>query len=673
MFVYKLYYIKEMRTARDFTGGRYHRGSNHKKGGMCSTTTIIVIVVIGVILLLTIIGAGTGIAFALTSNVISCTTHEECLTKNPCTEDKCDMDAKLCISDKIEGCCVEDKDCGASPCYNAFCDAKSFTCRLHPPLNGTICDDFNDCTIDDRCVGYKCEGKRLTCDTGGSCSSGVCLKGSGCIFTAALDGIGCNDNNKCTVGDQCWKGMCASGIQKDCSHYNTVCARGVCDTNTGDCVSVPINERQACDDGLICTIQDQCIAGKCRGEEDMCYDNNPCTINKCVEGIGCMLRYEDFNKTCSTTCDCDDQCPEGYTCADGTCVQMGYTGSQIRFLDYEIEMCASGGHRLVMEYALDSNSISIGDDTRYLIPRTLGDITSPTGQALGFIYEKRNLQSMIITNDLARSAFTLTTRCQNVTIDNCDTIFSMREYQFYVKLHHCLSTSPNEENCLDNNIVVAASIQLSIRDCTQFTQFQFISLYGTGVLYALGKKYIGIVDETVLKTGLDYITVGYETPAYTNPNVIVMTTNFRMCRPDINHYLKDCVSGKDTHCLKTGCYDWDPNDTPIIEHYDIMVNSVVTPLAKTSWETTTCYNEDDYNSPSSVKCSENKCPSTTNGIAISWPGPMDDGFHLNTLPIKSWSHIPREWTFDMKIKLHMCNHTLRSSNNIYHNIVTLVI
>ena len=148
---------------------------------------------------------------------------------------------------------------------------------------------------------------------------------------------------------------------------------------------------------------------------------------------------------------------------------------------------AAGGHRLVMEYALDSNSFSIGNDTRYLIPRTLDDITSPTGQALGFIYEKRNLQSMIITNDLARSAFTLTTQCQNVTVDNCDTIFSMREYQFYVKLHHCLSTSPNEENCLDNNIVVAASIQLSIRDCTQFTQFQFISLYGTGVLYALGK------------------------------------------------------------------------------------------------------------------------------------------------------------------------------------------
>jgi hypothetical protein len=198
-------------------------------------------------------------------------------------------------------------------------------------------------------------------------------------------------------------------------------------------------------------------------------------------------------------------------------------------------------------------------------------------------------------------------------------------------------------------------------------------LYGTGVLYALGKKYTGIVDETALQTGLDYITVGYETPAYTNPNVIVMTTNFRMCRPDVNHYLTGCVSGKDIHCLKTGCYDWDPNDTPIIEHYDIMVNSVVTPLAKTSWETTTCYNEDDYNSPSSVKCSENKCPNTTNGIAIPWPGPMDDGFNLNSQIIKSWSTVPREWTFDMKIKLHMCNHTLRSSNNIYHNIVTLVI
>lgn len=672
MFVYKLYYIKQMRRARDFTGGHYHSGSHGQKSHTCSTTTIIVIIIIGVGLLLTIIGAGTGIAFALTGNVKTCIAHEDCLTKNPCTEDKCDMDAKRCVSDKIEGCCVEDKDCGASPCYNAFCDAKSFTCKLNPPLNGTICDDFNDCTIDDRCVGYKCEGKRLTCDTGGSCSSGVCLKGSGCVFTAAMDGLGCDDNNKCTVGDQCWKGMCASGIQKDCSHYDSACSRGVCDTNTGDCVSVPINERKPCDDGLICTIQDQCLAGKCRGEEDMCYDNNPCTINKCVEGIGCMLKHEDFNKTCSSTCHCDDVCPDEYLCADGTCVKMDYAGSQIRFLDYEIEICPSGGHRLVMDFALDSYSVHVGNEIRHLIPRTLDDIQAPSGQNLGFFAEKKNLQSLTITPDLSRTGFTLATACQNVTIDNCDTIFSMRRYQLNVRLHHCLSTSPNEENCLDNHISVSASIDLSLSDCTEFVQYQHINIYGIGVLYAMGKRYTGILDDSVLNTELDFITVGYETPAYHNPNVIVMSTNFRICRPDVNHYLRDCVSGRDSNCLKTGCYGWDPNDSPVIEHHDFMIDSVMTALAKTDWGTVTCYNEDDYNSPTSVKCSDHKCPNTTNGIHNNWPA-MDDGFHFNVKPIRSWSYIPREWTFDMQFRLYMCNHTLRSSSSIYHNVITLVI
>ena len=656
-------YIRQMRKARHF----------HQSTRKWSTLSIAMVIVIAVIILF-IFGTGiTVLIVGLNSRTRTCVKHEDCLTMNPCTEDKCDMEAKLCISNKIEGCCIEDKDCGASTCYNAFCDAKEFTCKLHPPLNGTICDDYNECTIDDRCIGYKCEGKRLTCNTGSTCSSGICMKGSGCIFTAALDGISCSDNNKCTIGDECWKGMCASGLQKDCSHYDSVCSRGVCDTNTGDCVAVPIHEQGSCNDGLICTVQDRCVQGKCMGEVDMCYDNNPCTINKCVEGIGCMLRYEDFNKTCSTTCHCDDNCPEGFVCADGTCVEMSYTDAQIRFIDYEIEDCSSGGHRLVLDLVLDSTPLGIGNDTRYIIPRTLDDITAPTGQSLGFISEKRSLQSMVLAPDIVRSAFSLTTQCQVVTEENCETIFSMRTYQFYVKLHHCLSTSPLEPNCLDNNIVVAASIALSVSDCTQFAQYQHIPLYGLGVLYANGYKYTGI-SEDLIGTGTQTITVGFETPAYNNQDVIAMTTQFRMCRPDVNHYLADCVSGKDSNCLVTGCFNWDPNDTPILEHHDIVTDAVVSPLAISTWDLLSCYDDQKYNSPSSIKCDQNKCPNTPNGN--TWVADMDDRFRFKTIPIQSGSVVPSSWTFDIVFRLYMCNYTnssvLRSSNEEYHNTITVL-
>lgn len=628
--------------------------------------TAIVLSIMSVVFSILLIGGGTGLIVAFTGRLRSCTNHEDCTTKNPCTEDRCDQ--LVCVSDKIDGCCIEDQDCGASTCYNSFCDNTLFTCRLSPPLNGTLCNDYNECTVNDRCSGYKCVGQRLTCDTGSSCSSGICVKGTGCVFTAALDATACDDNNKCTVADMCWRGMCASGTQKSCSHYDSACSLGVCDTLTGDCISVPRNERDACDDQLICTKQDQCIEGVCRGEIDKCWDNNPCTVNKCVEGIGCMLKYEDYNMTCSTTC-CGGDCPDGYLCADGTCVQMGTTNAQIRFIDYEIEICAAGGHRLVMDYVLDSDPYTIGNDTRYIIPKTLSDIGAQTGQNLGFMDEKRNLQNAII-GEFVRSAFILTTACQIVTQENCDSIFAMRTYAFYVELHHCLSVSPNEPNCLDFNIQVAATIDLSISDCTQFTQYQHIPIYGVGVLYADGQRYTGIVQNML--GGLNQITVGYESPAYPNPSIMTMTKKFRICRVDVNHYLKDCVRGSDPNCINTGCFGWDPSNTPIIEYHDIVADGYVTTMAKTLWSTVSCYNENNYNAPSSVRCSENKCPNTTNGAG--WVAPMDDGFRFSTTPLQT-NGTTKEWTFDILFGIYFCNATrrLRTSHTDYHNTVTLVI
>lgn len=651
------------------------KNSKHHHGGMCSSTTVCILLIVCFSSIILILGSVTGVIFALVDINRPCTEHKDCLTKNPCTEDICDMDSKTCVSHKIEGCCVEDKDCGSRSCYNAFCDPISYTCKLHPPMNGSICNDHNECTIDDRCVGYSCEGKRLTCATASTCSTGVCLKGTGCVFNAALDGVSCDDNNKCTLNDQCWKGMCASGRQKDCSHYDSACSKGVCDTVTGNCVAVPINEKNACDDKLMCTIQDQCIQGKCVGLPNTCYDNNPCTINKCVEGVGCMLKHEDFNKTCSSTCHCDDVCPYEYVCVDGTCVRVNSNiSSQIRFIDYEIEICPSGGHRLLMDYVLDSSIIRMGNDTRYVIPKSLNDI-SASSTNLGFIDIKKSLQSMLLTTDISRSAFTLGTACQNVTQENCASIFAMRRYKFHVELYHCMTVAPNDPNCIDTNMVVSASIDLSISDCTQFTQYQFIPLYGVAVLYAGTKRYTGLVQHDPLEFGVSYITVGYETPAYNNPSVIVMTTNFRICRPNVNHYLYKCVAGKDSNCINTGCFGWDSSDSPILEKYDMVTNGYVTSLAKSTWGLTSCYDENDYNSPTSVKCSHNKCPNTTNGKSVPWPAPMDDGFRFKTtyLGINESAIVKKEWTFDIQFRLYICNASrrLRNSNQVYHNIVTL--
>ena len=104
-----------------------------------------------------------------------------------------------------------------------------------------------------------------------------------------------------------------------CSHFDTQCSRGVCDSTSGECVRV-VSTKELCDDSLECTIDDKCSNSQCIGKEKKCYDNNPCTINKCVEGIGCMLKYENATGPILSTCLDSSNCPAGYVCADGTCV-----------------------------------------------------------------------------------------------------------------------------------------------------------------------------------------------------------------------------------------------------------------------------------------------------------------------------------------------------------------
>lgn len=647
-----------MRKPRHF----YH-DMHHKRHIKC-TGILVLLGVLLCLLFIILIGSTTFLLFIKRK----CSKHEDCRTSNPCSQDRCNEISKRCEYETIGGCCIEDSDCGSTSCYNAFCDRKTYVCKVTPTPNGTICDDNNDCTVNDQCYDSICMGNQLTCNTGSTCSSGYCLKGTGCIFTNANDGIECDDNNKCTVGDHCWNGMCASGLQKDCSHYDSICSIGVCDTVTGNCISMDRNNNMACDDGFMCTTNDRCQSGTCTGDENTCWDNNPCTINTCVEGIGCMLQHEDFNMTCIQGCDCDELCPLGYTCVDGTCIQLDTAGSQIRFLDYEIEQCTSG-HRMVMDLVIDSNPYQVGNDTRYIYPRATSDFISAGSGPLGFISEVRNLQT-ILHNGYTRTGFTLTTACQNVTINNCDSIFSMRTYEFFVNVYHCLYAQPTDLTCIDPSIQIAASIALSVSDCTIFNAHQHIPLYGLGVLYHDNNKYIGL-SNTILHSGP--ITVGFESPAYNNSNLMAMTTQFRICRPTDGHYLQDCVIGADSQCTMTGCYNWDPSDSPIAVSYDL-INESVTALAKSNtWNIVTCFNEDNYNEPAHIKCQEDKCPNTTNGIVNNFPV-MDDGYMFSVAPLSSLMGEVNQWVFDIKFQLYYCGNATRlRSGGEYHSIVSIKI
>ena len=437
----------------------------------------------------------------------------------------------------------------------------------------------------------------------------------------------------------------------DCSSLNTDCSEGVC--KDGTCIEKYLN--RSCDDALQCTTGDRCIEGKCIGVENPCWDNNPCTYNKCVEGVGCMLQNQEIG-VCNSTC--TDDCPGLYTCADGTCVLLDDQGSTIRFIDYTLDNCPAG-KRLVMDFILETIPYDIGNDTRYILPLYNTDFTSDGEQPLGFIDEVTNLNAVKV-NDTVRVGFTLSTECQPFTPSNCATIFSFRNYKFFINLHHCLSVH-SHEHCLTNTKTnIGASIDLSIYDCTAFSQSQEIDIRGEAIIFnSDGDSIIPPLDSPL---GDTTITVGFRSDVYTNPIMRAVTTAFRICTPKKNHRLADCVLGLNPDCVMTGCFNWDRLDYPVERYYDVVSNGI-TPIAKTEMSVASCYDESVYLNNT---CFGNKCPDTTTGLSLPWVAIMDDGFHFNTNLLQN-----KEWTFDFKFKIHVCSHRLLNNDKEYHNILSI--
>lgn len=590
--------------------------------------------------------------FFVTWDSSVCTVNADCPASNPCETYTCQNNT--CVKHVKPKCCYKDSQCQQSSCYQEFCNPQTLTCHPKPPVNGTLCDDHDDCTVNDVCVDYICKGSPKNCESNNPCTVGSCISGE-CTYQAVQNDNMCHFNDKCISDSSCTNGRCIVNQQKNCSHLDTDCTFGKC--IDGDCISLPRRERQSCDDGFECTLHDMCLNGICKGQENPCYDNNPCTFNKCVEGLGCMLKYNlSDGNNCNATCTNNFDCPQtgdNWACADGTCVTMEDGKSHIRFIDYEIENCTLGGHRLVMDFILDT-AITYG---WYTIPKSLDDIVSSTA-VLGFIDKKLALDYLIMDN-YTRTGFTLTTACQHVSLTNCDQIFSNRKYSFDVELYDCEYLG---SECVDRNIIISSSIALSISDCSNFAKTQHVPIYGEAVMYVHGLKYTGVVKEPVITTGTYEFVVGYVSPVLYNPDFKTMTTNFRICRGNPDHYLYNCVAGTDPDCIITGCYNWDPNDSPILEYHDIVIDQVVTAIAKTDWLKKTCYPEDKYNAPD--KCSLQKCTED------NWIAEMDDGFYLKTKPLQSYeTHL---WTFDIMFKVHLCHH-LGNANTMYHNIGSLII
>ena len=121
------------------------------------------------------------------------------------------------------------------------------------------------------------------------------------------DGTVCDDGLYCTVDDECTGGVCTSGTPRDCSGAGDQCTNGVCDEGLGACVAEPVADGTVCDDGLYCTQVDRCLGGLCIGSDDPCVDNGLyCDgVEYCEEDIGDYL-CRSTGDPCDAALFCDE-------------------------------------------------------------------------------------------------------------------------------------------------------------------------------------------------------------------------------------------------------------------------------------------------------------------------------------------------------------------------------
>lgn len=611
------------------------------------------------IVLCVLIAIGIVTAFVLVV-LQPCASDENCPKSSKCSVNYCDHG--WCHQDWIEGCCVEDVDCAQVECYSSICDRG--TCRVLQLENSTACDDHNLCTANDICISGKCVGNTLNCNVN-SCSDSICDKSIGCIYNSKDDNTPCDDNNLCTVNDICLSGLCASGINKDCSHLDGVCTVGVCDQTTGACVSADKADGTLCDDGVACSANDQCVSGQCAGQLNDCDDNNPCTVNKCVSGIGCMIQYQyDLNNTCQPGCTDDSSCPNEFICHDGTCIKIPLDSSiDIRFLDYTIENCSYLHnvleHRLIMSFTMDADKISIAGTEYYQIVKEISDITTPTAQPLGFIDAVLNLNSAELETNHSRTAFALTTACQTVDSSNCATIFANKNYDFDAHITTCENISPNS-NCIDPDIHVQAHVPVSISDCSMFPQNSVITVYGEATAYFLNDVFTrtGVID--VSNNPDERLFIALNTTVKDNPHFVAHNFYITACQAKELHPYRHCVLNEaGPPCPLTGCFGWDDFnsfDSPIKDEVHIMQLGYFTAIAESLLSVNGAFETSTYSSPHQQRCTAQK--------KTTWSKGGDDGFSIDPEYFRQTIV-----TFDMIYRVTACDHSLRSTQQ--HQITTL--
>ena len=268
----------------------------------------------------------------------ACTTSDECAAgacaagpavvcyddNDPCTTDACDPGTGLCHLPMVASCDDGNACTTGDGCLGGFCVGGAFTqcasdgnpcttdgCNpltgaCHEPKDGP-CDDGSLCTSFDACLAGVCVGGPTACiDDANPCTLPGCDPKTGACGTPMPDGAPCDDGALCASTGTCQGGTClftTAGCPDDGSPCTLeMCTPAGCKTQSFD--------GSPCEDGNLCTTGDVCGKGICQpGAPTLCNDGNPCTLDGCSPGFGCMSGPAPDGTPCGA----------GQTCFGGFC------------------------------------------------------------------------------------------------------------------------------------------------------------------------------------------------------------------------------------------------------------------------------------------------------------------------------------------------------------------
>jgi hypothetical protein len=140
-----------------------------------------------------------------------------------------------------------------------------------------------------------------------------------CDDPAAIDGDACDDGLVCTVNDTCSGGQCVGGGVRDCSNVVDDCNTESCNELIG-CAQVAVGDGVSCGAGgnTFCGGTSTCESGVCVtiGNPDCSGMTNQCNIGVCEEGSMSCARMPRAN---GTTCSDGAFCTVGDECTNGGC------------------------------------------------------------------------------------------------------------------------------------------------------------------------------------------------------------------------------------------------------------------------------------------------------------------------------------------------------------------